>query len=157
MQESSTAASTAEFERVFETATRRLTYRGEVLEVSPLTVGQIPALTRTIRPIIAAVADLLTPTLSDGAIRSGDEPLKFDGDGRNIEINFEKLTSLVGDHGEAMMSAAAVAVRKERKFIEEGNLVEFMDLVRVIVEVNGDFFARAMPSHAPALQPARGE
>lgn len=125
---------------VLEQATREVAYEGGTLTVTPLKVGQIPAFTRAIRPIFSAIGDFIISAPSGGGQPDGGEV--------SIDIDFEKIGGLIADHGDTLIDAAAIAVRKPRDFIANGSPANFVSLVRAIVEVNVDFFDRAVPKSA---------
>lgn len=90
-----------------------ITVGGESLSITPLRIGELPAFTRAIAPAIA----------------------EFRRDGVD-------WLALFGLHGEAMLSALAVATRKPREWIEQLAADEAILLATTIIEVNSDFFAR---------------
>jgi hypothetical protein len=119
---------------VLEPVTREVAYRGGALTVSPLTVGQIPAFSRTIAPMFAALADIFThPPSGAGA-----------GGGGELLVDVQDLLELAGEHGDRMIDAVAIATGQKREDIAAGNPAEFIDLLVAVIEVNADFFARAM-------------
>ena len=105
-------------------------YRGERLEITPLTVGQLPRLVRVARPVIDAVLDL--------------ESLPGDNDGALLTL----VMDMVERHGEAAFEAVAVATGRDLAWIEGGDLAEFIALAKAVIEVNRDFFDRKL---APLL------
>lgn len=132
---------------VLEPATREVAYGVGTLKVTPLKVGQLPAFTRAIRPIFSAIADIITSAPSGGDEGAGGET--------HLEVDLEKIGGLIADHGDALIDAAAVAVRKPRQLIEDGAPDEFVSLLRAIVEVNVDFFDRAVPREGLAMPAPR--
>lgn len=127
---------------VVEAPAVSLAYRGESLSITPLTVGQLPRFARAVRPVFAALAGLIaSPSLGDGAGGGGD---------LGIELPVEQLLQMIDQHGEQMIEAAAVAIRKPAEWVAAGTPVEFMELVRKIIEVNADFFGRAVTAQAGA-------
>jgi hypothetical protein len=116
---------------ILDPAPVEVLYRGERLEIRPLTVGQIPKVVRLARPIID---ELLAADL-DGT----------GGDGGDI---VDLVLRMVSDHGEAAMQAAAVLTGRPVDWIEGGNAAEFALLARAVYEVNRDFFGQAL---APLL------
>lgn len=122
---------------VLEKPTREVVLKGVSLKVSPLKVGQLPAFTRAIRPVFAAFASLLASPLSAGPAGEG-------GELPEIDFDLEKVADLITDHGDNLMTACAIAIRKDKVDIEDLEIDEFIHLVRAIIEVNADFFARAM-------------
>lgn len=90
-----------------------LTVGGETLAVSPLRIGELPAFTRAIAPAVAEF--------------------------RRDSIDW---LALFGLHGEAILTALAVATRKPRAWIESLAADEAILLAATVIEVNSDFFAR---------------
>lgn len=124
---------------VLEKPTREVVLKGVSLKVSPLKVGQLPAFTRAIKPVFAAFASLLASPLSVGPAGEGGDPSLPE-----IDFDLEQVADLIADHGDKLMEACAIAIRRDKKEIEDLELDEFISLVRAIIEVNADFFARAM-------------
>ncbi len=101
---------------------RGATVCGQPIEVTPLTVGQIPAVMRALRGVDLA---------------------RFDGD------NLDVLGDLLADHGDGIITAVAIAARQPQPVVADLELDEFLALFAVVLEVNADFFARRV---APALK-----
>lgn len=101
---------------------RRVKVGGVEIVVRPLTIGQLP---RFVRAIQGAM-----PQLSDG------------------DLNW---VSLVADHGEGLIAAAAVATGQDPKDIEALPPDEFVLLCGAIFEINCDFFLQRF---APAMERA---
>jgi hypothetical protein len=102
-------------------------YRGERIEVKPLTIGQLPKLVRTARPVVNAVLAL--------------QSLPEDSDGDGF---VDLLVGLVADHGEAIYQAAAICIGKTPEWVAGGDLDEFVVLAKALVEVNRDFFVQRL-------------
>lgn len=90
-----------------------LTVGGESIAITPLRIGELPAFTRAIAPAAAEFR------------REGLDWL-----------------ALFGLHGEAILTALAVATRKPREWIEGLAADEAILLAATVIEVNSDFFAR---------------
>ncbi len=101
-----------------------VTFRGERLEIRPLTLGQLPMFSRLVRPVVAEFFGDRHPAWLE-----------------NDELMVDELFEL---HGEAIVEAAAIATGKPVEFIA-GNTdaSELLLLANRIVEVNRDFFIRA--------------
>lgn len=114
-------------------------FRGEQLELRPLRIGQLPAFSRLVRPIVAE----FTP---------GRNPDWVDSD----DLMVLELTEL---HGEAIIEAAAIATGRPVDWIADvDSTTELVDLVRQIVEVNRDFFFRAIQAQLRAQEdPVEGQ
>lgn len=90
------------------------------LEITPIRVGEIPALIAAIRPFAQHLAEA--------------EP---------------DWLELLADHGDALVSALAVASRQPRAWVADLALDEALRLATTLFEVNADFFTRQV---APELQ-----
>lgn len=115
---------------VLEVASKEVTYRRETLRVTPLKVGQIPRFLRAVRPMFGALAG---SALSPGQAGGG------------VELD---IMALVADHGEGLIEAVAVATGRPTDWVAEGEAHEFAQLVKAVLEVNADFFAKKV---APLL------
>lgn len=123
---------------VMEPAPSGVPYQGETLNITPLTVGQIPAFSRAVRPMFASLVGLVgSIPLGDGASEGGGLP-------GEVRVSPEDVLALIADHGDAFIEAAAIATRREREFIAKGMLDEFVGLVLEIIRVNADFFVQAV-------------
>lgn len=110
---------------------------GRTYMVRPLTIGQLPAFTRHIRPMAGAIA-----------------PLLLDGHQSEQSDLMATLLDLITEHGDGLIDAAAIALRVKREEIEGLDPMEFLQLLLPVVKVNADFFARRLQ---PALRQAMGE
>ena len=128
---------------VLDPAPRHVRFRGETLELRPLRLGDLPAFSRLVRPVIAEFL--------------GDRHPEWEG---NDDLMILEITEL---HGERILAAAAIATGRPVAWIEgAGHGAEILALVREIVEVNRDFFIRAMLAvqrarAAPPEVPARAD
>lgn len=104
-------------------------FRGERLEVRPLTIGQLPKFVRLARPIINALLD---------------SPLDESSDVALIDV----LLDMVDQHGDSAIAAAALVTAKPVAWIEAGDPAEFVALAQTIFRVNRDFFTQKL---APLL------
>jgi hypothetical protein len=120
---------------VLEVVSNEAAYRGETLRVTPLKVGQIPRFLRTVRPMFGALA---------GKLGSPGQA----GGGVDLELDILKL---VEDHGETLIDAVAIAINKPAAWVAEGEADEFAQLVKVVIEVNADFFAKKVAPHLGSL------
>jgi hypothetical protein len=113
---------------------RSVEFLGEVIEVKPLTIGQLPAFLRHAKPVLAGV-------FKDGP----------------VEVGPEEMLNLIGEHGDSLCMAVAAATGKSVEHIGRGNPAEFIALASAIVAVNLDFFARRLaPEIATALRGLSG-
>lgn len=102
-------------------------WRGSVVPIRPLKVGQIPGFAKAAQPILSAIPD-------------GAGWASLD------------IVGLVGTHGENLIKACAIAVPSiPEDQIRDADLDEFMALIADVISVNVDFFRRRMPQAAPKL------
>lgn len=107
-------------------------FRGERLEIRPLTLGQLPRFCRLVRPVVAEFLDGRHPAW--------------------LEDDTVMVLELLELHGESIIEAAAIATGRPVEFIGGNeNTAELFELARAIVEVNRDFFIRAMKAVKSAL------
>lgn len=101
---------------------------GEAVAVAPLTLAQVPAFARAVRPMMATLLQLVREQQTEG---------KIDVD----------IVGLLDDHGEALIRAIAVATGKSEQWVGGLGLDETVRLVEKVVEVNFDFFIhRLLPT-----------
>ncbi len=112
---------------VLEPSGSSVKYRSEIIEVTPITIGQLPKLVRTARPVINAVL----------ALQSLPEDTEADG-------FVDLVVDLLADHGEALYQAAAICIGKPAEWVAGGGLDEFVVLAKAVIEVNRDFFLRRL-------------
>lgn len=112
---------------VLEPAGSSVKYRGERIEVKPLTIGQLPKLVRTARPVVNAVL----------ALRKLPENTDSDG-------FVDLVLDLLADDGEALYQAAAICIGKPADWVADGGLDEFVVLAKTVIEVNRDFFVQRL-------------
>ena len=87
---------------------------GESLEITPIRVGEMPALIKAVRPFagqLSAESDWLV---------------------------------LLAEHGESLLCALAVAARRERAWVERLSLDDAVRLAAALFEVNADFFVQRL-------------
>jgi hypothetical protein len=119
------------------------TIDGTDVTVSPITVGQYPALFAHLGPLLATVSR--TPEGLFERLQAGDAT---GGD-------LAWLAELVQEHGAHLIAALAVAVNRPRDWVA-GLLVDrVLELVVIVLQVNGDFFSRARATMAALLAHAR--
>lgn len=117
---------------VIEPQARVVEFRGERLEIRPLTIGAVPGLVRASRPVINSLLD--AAWITDGAA--------FDAQ------SFDGALDLIEQHGEAVVQGVALAIGRDAKWVASGDISEFIDLTVAVLEVNRDFFTRRI---APLL------
>jgi len=101
---------------------------GETIEVSPLTIGQLPKFLRCIKD-----ADI---DLSD-----------------DVDVD---VLALIADGGEDIIDAVAVAVDRAPEFISTLDLEEFTEITAAVLHVNMDFFARRLAPKLQSLMTTVG-
>ena len=88
---------------------------GETLSILPLKVGKLPAFLRAITPALRYIAQ--------------------------NEIDW---LALFAEEGEALLNAVAIAVGRDRAWVDELTPDEVIVLASTVVEVNSDFFTRTV-------------
>src|SRR5262245_58385054 len=109
----------------------QLRVAGEALQVSPLTLGELPRFILAVRPL-AGLLDL------------------SDLSAAGLEGSFNWIW-LLGQHGEAMLELLALASRRERRWVNALSLDDAVALASAVWEVNADFFVEHV---VPAIQRA---
>jgi len=107
---------------VLEPSGSSVTYRGEVLDIKPLTIGALPKLVRTARPVIDAILALDNLPAEDSPEMAG------------------LVMDLIENHSEQVFVAAAICIGKPAEWVEGGGIDEFVTLAKKVFEVNHDFF-----------------
>lgn len=88
---------------------------GEALTIKPLKVGQLPAFLRAISPVMQQLTA--------------------------AEIDW---LALIGERGDDLLAAIAIAVSKPRTWVDELAADEAILLAAKVIEVNADFFTRTV-------------
>lgn len=112
--------------------TRQLTVDGEVLEITPLIVSEIPRALRAVDPLLSTLL------------------YEFD------TLDPARLLSLLGTHGDVIIEVVAICARKPVEWVGKLLPDRLVALALVSFEVNGDFFSRALTAvkaQAPKLAP----
>lgn len=107
---------------VLEPIGRTVRFGGREIEVMPMTVGKVPAVTRALR-----------------GVRIGD-------------TDAAGILELVAEHGDQVLEAAAKATDIPLKDIQAAALPEFVELFAAIIEVNAAFFTQALGHLVGTLQ-----
>lgn len=92
-----------------------ITLAGEAVAIKPLKIGQMPAFLRAITPVMQQIS----------------------GDGID-------WLALFGEHGDDLLTAVAIAVGKPRAWVDDLSADEAILLAAKVLEVNADFFTRAV-------------
>jgi len=87
---------------------------GNRIEITPLRVGEFPAMLRAIRPFAEQLAG---------------EP---------------DWLALLAGHGESLLDALALACRRPREWVDGLDLDDALQLVAAVFEVNADFFVQRL-------------
>lgn len=85
---------------------------GQRLAISPLVIGELPAMFKAVQPF---------------AQRLADEP---------------DWLALFSDHGDALLTALAIASRQPREWVDGLAIDDAITLAATVFEVNADFFVR---------------
>jgi hypothetical protein len=101
----------------------RVLFRGELLEVGPLTVDQLPHIIRSARPVVDAVLEM--------------------GDVAEAEL-LDFALGLIENHTPALTEAVAIAIGRPREFVGKAPLEDFTRLSLEVFEVNRDFFVQTL-------------
>lgn len=119
---------------VLETPTSEVSYNGQRLELKPLTIGKLPAFVRHIKPVFAGLVEVEQRSAA----------------GEDV---FELMMDLVAEHGDELQKAASVATGRPLEFIQAGDPVEFLALVKAVIGINRDFFVRRLGQELPQAKP----
>jgi hypothetical protein len=123
----------------------------DIVTISPLTGKQLPPLLRLIGPWRTVIQEAVEKAV---ARIEGSDPVGrlLDASKSEAEAAFspfdllEKLDwlGLIGEHGEQVYEALAIATGRPLKFIEDLKLDDIVVLLQKVVEVNLDFFVRRL-------------
>ncbi len=103
--------------------------------IEPVRMGQMPALLRAIEPVLTEVYFLAAQD----------------------RVSPDRLLGLCATSGDELLQAVAIMARAERSVIDQLLPDQFAALALLCVEVNQDFFSKALPSilaQAPSLAPS---
>ena len=109
---------------VIQPASRPVDFRGKQYPLGPLTMGQLPAFARTIRPL----SDVL------GQFADGER-----------HLTAAAVIDLMADHGEQIIEAVSIATRIPRAELEAGDVGDLLHLVPAVLSVNRDFLLGRLP------------
>ena len=110
---------------------RAITVRGHEVRIREVKMKELRAFTAACSPFLKAFDES-----GELAMRDGKRPDDF------------ALFRVLADHSEAFMQAAALVSNANVEFFEKLRPDEFFEIAALVVEVNGDFFVRAL---APTL------
>jgi len=114
---------------VLSPPTRAISFRGEQLELVPLTLAQIGPFITATRPIVGRV--LIAASMVNA--------------GASIEVA-ALLMDVLEQDGEAFAKAGAIVTGKPEAWVASGSLADAATLVEAVVELNQDFFGQRLPS-----------
>ncbi|MCW1981575.1 hypothetical protein FHY25_001491 [Xanthomonas arboricola] len=114
---------------VLSLPTRVITFRGEQLELAPLTLAQIGPFIKATRPIIGRV--LIAASLVNG--------------GATIEVA-ALLMDVLEQDADAFAKGGAIVAGKPEAWVAGASLADAAALVEAVVELNEDFFGQRLPS-----------
>lgn len=114
---------------VLEPSGTTVSFRGERLEIRPLTVDKLAIIVRTARPVLTALFAF--------------EEQVADAD---ADVALDCLLTLLEEHSDGAAAVIAIAVGRDQAHIAGGELPEFMELAQAVIEVNRDFFGRLLAS-----------
>ena len=101
-----------------------VSYRGETLQVTPITLGELPAFARAVGPAAPALLAL------GKSFEGGDE------------MSLAAM-DLLEVHGDAVTELVAIGVRRPAAWVRGATRPEeLLTLLGVVMQVNADFFRR---------------
>ncbi len=107
-------------------------FAGGTVDILPVPAGKIPLLIRTARPLLQALLEKNVLTGSD------DE----------LDVDLAQIVDLLGDHGDALFEALAIATAVPSATLQAAGLDEVVRLAQTTLRVNRDFFTKSV---APLL------
>ncbi|MEA9886021.1 hypothetical protein VDG05_17065 [Xanthomonas campestris pv. raphani] len=108
---------------------RVITFRGEQLEVAPLTLAQLGPFIKATRPIIGRV--IIAASLASA--------------GATIEVAALMMDVLEQD-ADAFAKGGAIVTGRPEAWVAGASLADAAALVEAVVELNEDFFGQRLPS-----------
>jgi hypothetical protein len=102
-----------------EPVARTVRFGGADIQVRPLTVGQLPAFARAIKPAFGALGSDFSPN---------------------------QIVDLLADHGDSIITAISVATGINPELIRAASLDEMLALVLEVIQVNRDFLTGRLPA-----------
>lgn len=108
------------------------TIRGEEVVFSPLLVGEVPAFSRAVEPIAGLLPEVMSVASAP--------------DDQAGPLLAAVLFRAVADQGDSVIRAVAIAGRRPVEWVSKLHADELVAMASLAIEVNADFFQRAMPS-----------
>ncbi|MBB2805928.1 hypothetical protein XarbCFBP7604_09700 [Xanthomonas arboricola] len=108
---------------------RLITFRGEQLEVAPLTLAQIGPFMKATRPILGRVI-IAASLVSAGA---------------TIEVA-ALMMDVIEQDADAFAKGGAIVAGKPEAWVAGASLADAAALIEAVVELNEDFFGQRLPS-----------
>lgn len=118
-----------ELEAIDTTRLRSVPCRGEVVQVTPLTIGQLPRFSKALRPLM----NPLNAALDQGA------------------FTVDAAVKLIEDHGEELLTAVSIAIERPRDWVGKAGVDEFVGLVVAVFAINLDFFVHRLLPEVGAI------
>jgi hypothetical protein len=111
--------------------------------ISPITVGQYPALFAHLRPLLDII-----PQVPQGLFDRIEQKQTTDAD-------MMWLADMLMEYGQQLLDVLALATKQPRYWVEDLLLDCALELVLLVLQVNSDFFSRARGPMAAMLESAR--
>jgi len=125
-----TAATPEESTEIIEPKQVKATINEIEYDIKPLKIGQIPAFTRAIKPAIASFT------------------WNNDDEAENLDVD---IVALIGEHGDGIMEATAIATGAPLEDVQDMEIDEFAEVVADVLAVNADFFTRRLTTVATKI------
>lgn len=109
-------------DKLIDMPTAVVSVAGEDITITPLRVGQLPSFFKAVKPIIGSLTQ--------------------------ESINW---IAILSDYGDAIITAISIAIKKDREWVEALATDEAMLLAAKVIEVNSDFFMKAVMPKINAL------
>ena len=110
-----------------------VTVKGTRYAFGALKVGQLPAVARSVKPMLPALGPLL-----------------------NGEFRLDSLIDLVADHGDAMIDALSIATKIPREVLADCGVDELLAVLPLVLQVNKDFLLRRLLARPAANHTSPG-
>lgn len=113
-----------------------VTLGGKTYTVGPLTIGQLPAFARAIKPVSGAIEE---------ALRSG------------AGFSADLVLDLIAEHGDTVIEAVSIATGIAADEVRKGNAADLLSVVPAVLKANRDFLlGRLTPGLRAAMTAAAG-
>lgn len=118
----------------------RIDIAGGREELKPIKTRELPKLFKALKPVLSDLQSLFRtlPSSSEEAAKAFIMRYLMEGSDQLVE---------------SLLQATAIAARKDREWVDDLDLDDLVFLIGKLVEVNGDFLARAvLPKFADAVE-----